>query len=254
MVEPTREQLITRLFNYKANIKDDVDALNLMYTADARLAPLLKKMDALVKLKAQGCLSAKEQQELGYMLETVAVLVFQELPAITSFKSFRSPSAQYDLLVKGAGTPWIRLCEMLSLDKVGGIFVEAKATAGKVDDAQFQRAGSILAHHLRRSARLGIFLTLEGATGFPAPGETSAKVHSARLTQVVIYHSIKKPVVVLDWSDIKQLTKPGSLIEILERKIREIEEQTGRAPQPSSEPVSCVLPEHMQAVCRFKST
>src|SRR5258708_30945355 len=36
-----------------------------------------------------------------------------------------------------------------------------------------------------------------------------------------------RPIVVLDWSDMKALTEAGALVTILERKIRGIEEQSG---------------------------
>lgn len=254
LMAQTAEELLTDVFVAVTGLTDDhkLPMLHLMYTPDTRLEPLIKEMEALVDLKRAGKLSGEQQQQLGYMLEKVALLVFQKLTGVNDVKSCQTAGPQHDLLVSGIELPWRIICKtMLNVETSCSILVEAKAKKGKVGDPEFQRLGSILSHHLNRSAGLGVFLSLEGASGFPDRGERFRSVQAARLTQLVIYHSIKKPIVVLDWEDIKGLTRAGSLVTTIARKVREIEEMVGLPTALPGEPHVTVLPEHLKPLCRF---
>ena len=223
-----------------------------LYTPDGRLGEYLAKMDPLVQLKRAGELDAAQTQQLGYMLEELALLVFQGLEDIDLVKSYQSAGPQHDLLVSGIDSLWLCICQLLRIKHFSGILIEAKAWSEKVGDNELQRLGSILAHHLGQTVGLGVFLTLEGASGFPAQGEQSLGLRHSRVTQLVIYHALHKPIVVLDWEDIMCLNEAGALIKVLRRKIDEIEHMTGLPPALASEPVEILLPERMRPLCSIK--
>jgi hypothetical protein len=234
--------------------------LPLLYQPDSRLPALLREVDALLKTKkrakrGKSGLAPLEAQALGYTLEKIAVLAFQGLVGIESAKSYQSAAAQHDLLVTGSDTLWLQVCKTIRIDESQrGILVEAKATKNRLGDHEFERLGNIVAHHFRATVALGVFFAIEGATGFPKAGksEREISVRACRLTQLVLYHGVKKPVIVLDWADIKSLTEAGSLVRILERRIREIEEQTGLRGSSPIAPVEVDMPKHLKDLCSAK--
>jgi hypothetical protein len=223
-----------------------------LYTPDGRVGDYLAKMDPLVQLKRAGKLDSAQTQQLGYMLEELALLLFQGLEDVDVVKSYQSAGPQHDLLVSGSDSLWLCVCKLLRIEHFSGILIEAKAWSEKIGDNELQRLGSILAHHLGQTVGLGVFLTLEGASGFPAQGEQSLGLRHSRVTQLVIYHALKKPIVVLDWEDIMGLNEAGALITVLRRKIDEIEHMTGLPPALAGEPVEILLPERMRPLCSIK--
>lgn len=251
----SREDTVRGLLAGYAGLKNAQSALLLpaLYDPDSRLGPLLKEVGRALKRKANGTLTKKQTQQLGYTLEKVALLVFQSLVGINSIKSYQSAGPQHDLVVKGLDECWRTVCETINVAAPGGMLVEAKATGGPVGDKEFERLGNIVTHHLGKTIGIGIFLALEGASGFPKHGQKvrTRSLQAARVTQLIVYHAAKKPIVVLDWEDIKTLDHAGALITVLERKVREIEEMSG-APKPlPTEPVDVDLPKHLKPLCRF---
>lgn len=224
-----------------------------LYAPDPKLGPLLKKVDGLMKKKAKGTLSAAQKRTLGYTLEKVVLLSFQGLVGINAIKSYQSAGPQHDLLVKGIDELWRAVCQTINLPEPGGMLIESKATTDKVGDKEFERLGNIVTHHFRNTVAIGIFFAIEGATGFPRSGQVtrSASLKAACLTQAVIYYSANKPIVVLDWTDIRTLDQPGALLTLLERKVREIEEMSGLREPPPPKPVSVDLPKHLKPLSRF---
>jgi hypothetical protein len=213
------------------------------------VAELIAQMDPLVKLKRAGRLSKKKVQPLGYMLEDLALLIFQSLAGLDTFLSYQSIDAQLDLVVSGPDLLWREITKMLHIDEYSSILVEAKAWTDKVGVTEFLRLGSLLSHHCRKTSGLGVLFTLEGASGFPAPGDTRHSLRDARATQTILYHSIKKPIVVFDWEDIKTLDKAGSLVTMMRRKVQEIEAMTGVPTALPDEPVQ-VLPDRLKKLLR----
>ena len=71
-------------------------------------------------------------------------------------------------------------------------------------------------------------------------------MRQARLCQVIYYASSRKKVVVLDEHDIFELNQNGSLIKILIRKVKEIEELTGLPTGSVNDLVDIDLPDYLQ--------
>ena len=189
-----------------------------------------------------------ESKQAGYKLEELALVVFHGLKGWSSLKSYQSAGPQYDLLISGSGVEWTTALTMLSLELKEGsstILVEAKATKSKVSDQQVARLCSLIETNLSTSSALGIFFTLNGASGFPKSGVQKQRTAGAsRLRQLLFYAKTGKPIVVMDIDDIRSLTENGSLLRILERKIRDIEELTG-LPIATQEVREIVLPENL---------
>jgi hypothetical protein len=97
---------------------------------------------------------------------------------------------------------------------------------------------------------LGIFFTLKGATGFPKRDQESRqqKLSEARLRQALFHARTGKTVVVLDAQDIFELDKPASLIQILTRKIRDVEHLSGLVTEPCSDTLTVDLPSHLAPI------
>ena len=199
------------------------------YTPDRNIvARILEEIESHVsKLNP----TQAESKQAGYKLEELTLAVFHGLKGWFSIKSYQSAGPQYDLLIAGNGAEWDSALSMLSLELSTGtstIVVEAKATKGKVSDQQFARLCGLMETNLHVTSALGIFFTLNGASGFPTSNSKRKRtVGSSRLRQLLFYARTKRPIVVLDINDIRTLTENGSLLRILERKIRDIEELTG---------------------------
>lgn len=186
----------------------------------------------------------EEITKAGYLLEEIALICFCGLIGHTSIKSFRSPSAQYDLVISGDTMQWKLITEILYLNFTQrDIVIEVKATTDSLSDSQFARLCSIMSLNLT-NAGLGIFFTLNGASGFPKSGEArQQKIGNARLRQVIFYASTKKAIVVLDKNDILTLNQNGSLIALLMTKISDLNQLSGLPTAPVEELEDVDLPE-----------
>jgi hypothetical protein len=193
----------------------------------------------------------REKQLTGYKLEELTLAIFHGLKGWDSIKNYQSSTAQYDLLMSGNGLDWQSTLGLLPLNvprHSSSIVVEAKATKAKVNDPQFSRLCCLMQQNLKKTSVLGVFLTLNGATGFPK-SETLKNIGQCRLRQLVFYAETRKPIVVLDINDIRKLSESGSLLKILNAKIREIEEQTGL---PTPEDIKEVaLPKHLSSLYEY---
>jgi len=202
------------------------------YVPNARLIELI---DELVEYAKKAKPSETERRRAGQLMEAVAVGAFKCIPKIgwDKVKNYRSASgSQYDLVVRGERLPphfpWDKICSTLGLSSSEScMVVECKATSDKVDDAQFERMCSILAHNIE-AAGIGIFFTIRGATGFPERGKPrKAALSCCLLKQLIFRIKQQKSVVVLDIHDLLELKRPGGLLELLIRKVQEISLQDG---------------------------
>lgn len=164
----------------------------------------------------------------GHLMEEIAFLAFRCLKGWEVLESYRSFSAQHDLVITGSSDIWLKLMILLRLPLNGRtIVVEAKNLKSRVSDQQFSRLCNIVQNNFSNFCHLGVFFTRFGATGFPTTERRQA-LRDARATQL-LFHAITndKFVVVLDHNDLLQLSEPGSLPRILDRKIWEVEAATG---------------------------
>lgn len=197
-----------------------------LYKADDKLCEYLDKFKIFTELKKP---TLKQRQQAGKLLEQVVLLVFNGLQGVQRTKSFQSAGPQYDLLISGNDHAWKMVCETLYLDwNKRNIVIEAKATKATLPHKQFARLCSIMEHHLR-DAGLGIFVTLNGATGFPKRNskERQKKVSDCRLLQIIFHARTNKIIIVLDKEDLFELSRNGTLIELLIRKISDLSELSG---------------------------
>lgn len=226
--------------------------LSYLYTPPANLNIYLDKLQEEIAISnlPKKDRPANHHNNIGQLLEQIACLCFQGLSGVTSLKSFQSPGPQYDLLITGDSFGWMALCKSLYIDfKSRDILVEVKATEDKVSDKIFSRLCGLLELNLLKSSQLGVFFTLNGATGFPGKDDTrrQRKIGDSRLRQLLFLIGKGKSIIVLDQDDIKQLDQAGSLINILIRKIRDIEYLSGLYVTPHIEnPVEIDLPTHLQ--------
>ena len=224
-----------------------------LYIADRRLSEYLDQLKEFIKLQNP---TQSESKRGGELLEQIAFLAFQGLKGATSFKSFQSPGPQYDLLVSGDQPAWLLVCEFLYLKKnQRGIVVEAKATKERLPDKQFARLCSIMELNLASTVGLGVFFTLNGASGFPKNESSRQRsISDCRLRQVLFHAKTEKFIVVLDKHDIFELGKNGTLIQILVRKIRDLCELSGLPTTPISEPKEIDLPNHLKPLYKNSSS
>ncbi|BAZ21124.1 hypothetical protein NIES4073_20020 [Kalymmatonema gypsitolerans NIES-4073] len=251
----SQEQLVEDMINAMELLETGHPALNklasYLYIADKKLSHFLDKLNEFTQIKKPTLI---QTQEAGKLLEQIVFLVFQGLKGIQSIKSFQSAGPQYDLLVSGDDVPWQAVCKTLYLDwNQRDIVIEAKATKSAVPDKQFARLCNIIELNLC-SAGLGIFFTLNGATGFPKPGTSRKRtVSDCRLRQILFHAKTNKMIVVLDKNDISELTKNGTLIQILTRKIRDLFELSGLPTTPAEEFQEIDLPLHLKMLHEPKS-
>jgi len=216
-----------------------------LYIADQKLAEYLAKLQEFTLLKNP---TQVQSRNAGELLEQIAYLVFRGLMGSTSFKSFQSAGPQYDLLISGDQHNWLAVCKLLYLrENQRGIVIEAKATKDALPDKHFARLCSIMELNLSNTVGLGVFFTLKGATGFPKSGDPRQRsISNCRLRQVIFHAKTQKTIVVLDQNDIFELSKNGTLIEILVRKIRDVSELSGLPNPPIEETKEIDLPEHLK--------
>ncbi|BCL37738.1 hypothetical protein [Nostoc sp. MS1] len=215
-----------------------------LYKADAQLSKYLDELNIYIQLDKP---TRKQTQDAGKLLEQIVLLLFKGLKGVQTIKSFQSAGPQYDLLVSGDDLSWDVMCKTLYLDREKrDIVIEAKATNSPLPDKQFARLCSIMEHNLR-GAGLGIFITLNGASGFPKRDSTRQRaVSDCRLRQIIFHARTNKIIVVLEKEDLFQLTQNGSLIEILARKIRDLSELSGLPTTPAEQFQEIDLPAHLK--------
>ncbi|MDD1414001.1 hypothetical protein MEN41_04825 [Dolichospermum sp. ST_con] len=244
----SQDELVESIINAMDLLESGNSALNklaaYLYKADNQLPEFLDKLQTYTELETP---TRPQTQEAGKLLEQIVLLLFKGLKGVQSTKSFQSAGPQYDLLVSGDDISWKGVCKTLYLEwEQRDIVVEAKATREPLPHKQFARLCSIMEHHLR-GAGLGIFVTLNGASGFPKRGDSrKRKASDCRLTQVVFHAKTNKIIVVLDKEDLLELTKNGSLIEVLTRKIRDLSELSGLPTAPVDNYLEKDLPPHLQ--------
>ncbi len=233
----SQEQLVEDIINAMELLEAGNSQLNklasYLYIADKRLPDYLDKLNEFTTITQP---TLKETQEAGKLLEQIAFLAFKGLKGVQSLKSFQSAGPQYDLLISGDDISWKGVCKTLYLDwNQRDIIIEAKATKAAVPDKQFARLCNIMELNLN-GAGLGIFFTLNGATGFPKSDSSRKRtVSDCRLRQIIFYAQTNKIIVVLDKDDILQLAKNGTLIQILTRKIRDLFELSGLSTVPAEQ-------------------
>lgn len=194
----------------------------------------------------------KTDEDAGELMEELAFLAFRCLKGWDSIKSYQSYAAQHDLVISGSQGTWLLLLmPFLHLPTEGRtIVVEAKNLARAVSDAQFSRLCGIMQNKFDKLCHLGVFFTRYGASGFPDASKGKGKkpqrsLKDARATQVLFHAKTGKNVIVLKEKDILALASPGTLVRLLEEKIRDIEEATGLDLDFDSDWRETILPPHM---------
>jgi hypothetical protein len=239
------DSLVEAIQLFDPNSPEADDLAPYLYTADSRIS---KFIEELTELTSQSPLSRNQRQAAGRLMEQIALLAFKGLESATDFKSYQSAGPQHDLLVTGDTMKWIVFCRYLHLDpEHRGILVEAKAVKEKLGDKQFARLCAIIDHNFPAIVGLGVFFTLEGASGFPVRGKRQRGIRDCRLRQVLYYARSNKPVVVLDKGDLLGLGANGSLPRIMARKIRDVSELSGLSTLPGEIAVdTTLLPKHLK--------
>ena len=244
-------KMITLALNYlDKNSLDSEELINWGYTPNPQISSYLTQLKTHLQIDRP---TREQKQQAGYLLEKIIVLAFQGLPGLSEIKNYQSGSHQYDLLVSGDDDLWNIVCDRLYLKKsqdnqnCRGILIEAKAIGASVSSAQFARLCSMMNLNFCDTVGLGVFFTIQGASGFPRRGDRRFRcIKDARLCQVIFKAKSGKNIVVLDKDDIFELDKNGSLIKILIRKIKEIEELSGLATTSVDEPIDVDLPSHLK--------
>jgi hypothetical protein len=210
-------------------------------------------LDELAAYLAKPSPKLSERQAAGYLLEKIAFLTFSGIRGSDKPMSFQSAGPQYDLICGGRSEQWFKVCDLLSMDrKQRRMIVEVKAIDPPVDDQQFSRLCSLMDLNLFRSAGLGVFFTLNGASGFPKRGDTKLRtVSDARLRQLLNHAKTGKAIVVFDRDDILELKHNGSLLELLIQKIDELSDLSGYSTLPLDAPTfihKARLPKNLREV------
>lgn len=224
------------------------ELINWLYTPDFQISGYLSDLKNFLDIEKP---NSTERQEAGYLLEIILAVAFKGLAGYSEIKSYRSASHQLDFLMSGDGSKWDIICDRIYIKQQGyrGIVVEAKAVEKPVSSAQFVRLCSIMSIELCHTVGLGIFFTMEGATGFPKrDGRRVSGIRDARLCQVLFHAKTGKKIIVLDKDDIFELDQNGALIRILIRKVKELEELSGLQTTTASQLIDIDLPTHMKKV------
>lgn len=226
------------------------ELLNWLYVPDPRLSGHLDDLRSFLQIHNP---TKSQRQEAGYLLEKILVLSFKGLAGASEIKNYQSASHQYDLVISGDGDEWDTICNRLYLrgnnpnQSCRTILIEAKAIGKPVSSPQFARLCHILNIDFSDTVDLGILFTLNGAAGFPKRGDKRAIcVRHARLCQLLFYAKSGKKVLVLDQDDILELDQNGSLMRILIRKIRELEQASGLPTTSSQQIMDVDLPVYLQ--------
>jgi len=199
----------------------------------------------------------KRTEDAGQLMEEIALLTFLSVKGEKSLKSFQSYGPQVDLSVTGSDGNWRILCSHLRIDwNQRTICVEAKNINDKVDDQQFGRFCSIVEHMFRNDCLVGVFFTRSGASGLPEESDTATSLtirkrglRDAAATQLLFHARTRKYVVVFDDLDIRSLTVRGSFVQVLNKKLRQVEEWTGLPSSFTEKYVEVDLPRHLRKHC-----
>lgn len=251
----SQDELVESIINAMDSLESGNPALNklasYLYKADDKLSKYLDNLKIYTELEKP---TRQQTQEGGKLLEQIVLLLFKGLKGVQSIKSFQSAGPQYDLLVSGDDVGWKGVCKSLYLEwNQRDIVIEAKATKSPLEDKQFARLCSIMEHNLR-GAGLGIFVTLNGASGFPKRDSTRQRaVSDCRLRQIIFHARTNKIIVVLDKEDLFELTKNGTFIEVLTRKIRDLSELSGLPTTPAEQFQEIDLPLHLKILHESQS-
>jgi hypothetical protein len=250
-----KESLISTLLDclyaledYQIDEYEEMTISSFLYNPDKIISEYLQDLKDYIKIKIP---TDRQRKEAGNLLEKIVAVAFCGLKGLTSIKSFHSAGPQYDLLVSGDRKQWFLLYRLFYMkENQRDIVVEAKCTEAKVNDQQFARLCSLMEINLPSTTGLGIFFTLNGASGFPKRGQESRqqKLGDARLRQALFHARTGKTIIVLDAQDIFELDKPASLIQILAGKIRDVEQLSGLAIEPCSDLIAVDLPSHLAPI------
>ncbi len=91
--------------------------------------------------------------------------------------------------------------------------------------------------------------TLEGAAGFPKRNSTRQRaIQDCRLRQVLYHAKTGKYIIVLDKEDILSLGQNGTLMTLLIRKIRDLNELTGLPTVTVKQFQEIDLPQHLKEI------
>lgn len=203
-------------------------------------------VERLLRHHASKKKTQRQRRDAGKLYETLVAYAFAGLQGLAEIRSFPSVSAQYDLIARGSAgdADWLVVLGYLGLRKERQeIVVEVKATETRVNDQQMLRLCSLLDAHFRDTCALGVFVTLCGASGEPAPGAPVRSLRDARLHQVLFHARTQVPIVVLDASDLPQFLKRGGLLRVLARRLRDLRELPVSV--PVAPPAIGGVPEHM---------
>jgi hypothetical protein len=219
-----------------------------LYDPDIRLNDWVNELEGYDRKKS---LSKAEQQRAGHVLEGIALVSFYRIKGANSLKSYRAPDAQHDLLITGNSGNWIAFCDYCRINSTKrGVLIEAKAHRKPVSSSQFSRVCSNIDHTtLKGLVSLGVIFSLRGATGFPAStsDEREITLRDARLRQAVFFLITEVPVIVFDMSDLKQLSTPGALPDLVERKVKELFMQSGQIASRATDhcPLEIDVPDYL---------
>ncbi|WP_330483261.1 hypothetical protein [Tumidithrix elongata] len=243
-------KMITLALSFlKRDSPESNELINFLYTPDPRISDHLNQLRDFLRIKRP---TKAQSQKAGYLLERILLLAFKGLTGHSELKNYQSASHQIDQLVSGDNTEWDLILDRLYLKENNQtyrtILGEAKATNSSVSVSQFARLCSIMTLELYKSVGLGVFFTINGAAGFPKRSQKSRTscIRHARLCQVLFNARSGKKIVVLDKDDIFDLDKNGSLITILIRKIKELEENSGLPTVSVVEPMDIDLPNYLK--------
>lgn len=227
-------------------LKSENKLLSYFYTPNSNLSNVISELESTIETYKDKKKDSHYNNTIGRLMEQIAFLSFKSIEGVSAVSSFQSSGPQYDLIVTGDTPQWLSLCSLMRINHENrDIIIEAKATQAKVNDQQFARLCSLMQMNLKNTAGLGVFFSLNGASGFPTNKRIKG-LQAARLRQVMFMLSEKKPIVVFDKNDIISLDKPGSLIKIIIQKIREIDQLSGlNIPPDIEKPVYCDLPAHL---------
>ncbi len=223
----------------------------LFYDCDQKLLPIWLELTGLLK---NDNLSTRDLARAGELMEQVAFLAFHHLMGVERIDNFQSAGPQFDLVVSGDSEEWMIMSQFLLMPNYGTIIVECKATHGKLDDPTFSRMCALLSNTVLTTGGLGVFFTLNGASGFPSrrkSGSTRQRMlRDCQLRQVRFMDQHKKPILVFDREDLEELCNGRvPLPSLIRAKIRDIEEASGLAPVPNNlSPQQCDLPPHLKCL------
>lgn len=218
-----------------------------LYTPSGKIREKLDELDAYSRKKKP---SLKETQAAGQLMEQIVLLAFTGLLGWNTVKSYSSPGPQYDLLINGSGPLWQHVCTYLRIDlEKRGILVEAKATSGVVGDPTFARLCAVIRDNVSNIVSLGVFVTMKGASGFPTKdAKRQGALLDSRLRQVLFHAHHGTPIVVFTMDDLQELDEPGALIQLLERKVADISELSGKEIAKCDVACDVDLPTHLKSL------